>query len=895
MSLTPESARRARALRLMREALDISAPDREAWLRRICGNDHALRDEALRLLAVDNEAQGPLDRPLADHLAEDSPTVDPRLGRRVGPYLLRELLGQGGMGSVYRAERDDGGFTQTVALKLLRGSGDDAQARRRFARERQILVRLQHPNIARFLDGGVSDDGAPWYAMELVEGEPITRWAQSRALPLRARLEVAMQVCDAVQVAHRNLVLHRDLKPANILVDAQGQAKLLDFGIAKLLQDDTGGEATRTEHRAYTPDYAAPEQIEGGAVSTATDIYALGVLLYELASGEHPFRRGAMGSVARTPDARPDAPSQAVARRTGVRAARALRGDVDTIVATCLQPDPARRYASAAALRRDLERHLAGLPIEAQADSLRYRIGKFVQRHRLGVVAGALVVVALVAATAISLVQARRAERESLRATALATTLQHERDAALDEVRRQELLREHFVVVLDRATASGEPIAPAQLIELAANPNLLGRFGDARMQSALQLALSDVLVQRGDYPRALTLLDTLEPTLAADDGRAISLAALNRATAEVRIGKIGAAAATIDRADAAMTAEQREGGMLPAWLENLRGQVRRARGDVAGAATSALRSAELTRAARDGSALSRGISLGGNATAMLLVGDLDAAIRLADEADAVWREADVSANVFANTLATQRGNALFLRGDLLAALRAFEGIDANGASESAPSRAARDLSRAKTLALLARPEDAMVALERAVRGMCENVGPDSADCLRVRIGGVDTRSLAGRLPQAQHELDALLPRVSEQAPLLAAAQSFGKMLALRRSPSESTLAAVLQTVPASAAAGALPRRNAVRALLMLAEALDRDGHAAYARQLARAALDTAGEAIDGSGMDRSLLTLWQARLDDKPPPPAALEALTQAIGAEHPLLAAHRPQARPSQ
>ena len=889
MSLTPESARRARALRLMREALDISAPDRDAWLRRICGNDHALRDEALRLLAVDNEAQGPLDRPLADHLAEDSPVVDPRLGRRVGPYLLRELLGQGGMGSVYRAERDDGGFTQTVALKLLRGSGDDAQARRRFARERQILVRLQHPNIARFLDGGVSDDGAPWYAMELVEGEPITRWAQSRALPLRARLELAMQVCDAVQVAHRNLVLHRDLKPANILVDAQGQAKLLDFGIAKLLQDDTGGEATRTEHRAYTPDYAAPEQIEGGAVSTATDIYALGLLLYELASGEHPFRRGAMGSVARTPDARPDAPSQAVARRAGARAARALRGDVDTSVATCLQPDPARRYASAAALRRDLERHLAGLPIEAQADSLRYRLGKFVQRHRLGVVAGALVAIALVAATAISLVQARRAERESLRATALATTLQHERDAALDEVRRQELLREHFLAVLNRATASGEAIAPDRLLQLAGDPNLLGRFGDARMQTALQLALSDLLVQRGDFPGTLAVLDQLEPTLAPSDGRAIAWAGFNRATAAIRVGQIDAAEAAIARAEAAMTAEQREGGMLPASLEMLRSQTQRARGDLSAAGSSALRAAEMGAHARDGSPLSRGILIGSGATAMLLVGDLDATIRLAEQAETLWREAGVSNTAFANTAAAQRGNALFLRGDLLAARAAFDALDRTGVAEPPPARAARDGTRAKALALLAQSDLAVAQIDAAVQRMCDSVGHDSLDCLRMRLSRVDTLQLAGHLGTASAVLRELGSAWRAQPSLRATGENFAATLALRQTQDEAALETVLERLPASAEAGALPRRNAVRGLLVLAEAMQAGGHTAYAQRLAQAALATAGDAIDGTGMDRSLLTLWQARLAQQAVPSEAFADLERALGADHPWVQAHRP------
>ena len=247
-----------------------------------------------------------------------------------------------------------------------------------------------------------------------------------------------MQVCEAVQYAHQNLVLHRDLKPANILIDAQGQTKLLDFGIAKLLDDEVDSTQTQAEQRAFTPDYAAPEQLRGEPVSTATDVFALGVIACELLTGGRPFRRrGEVAGRTLDEDSQANAPSRALARESGdPKRSAALRGDLDTIVLTCLQPDPTRRYASAQALRRDIERHLQGFPIEARPDSLTYRTGKFLHRHRWGALASVVVLALLIAATAISPAQSRRAEREASRATDLAHTLQQQRDAALDEVRR---------------------------------------------------------------------------------------------------------------------------------------------------------------------------------------------------------------------------------------------------------------------------------------------------------------------------------------------------------------------------------------------------------------------------------------------------------------------------
>lgn len=891
---TSDTDRLARALQLLGECLERPAAERDAWLASQCGEDLVLKAEVTRLLMADNALDGPLDRPLLEQIQTNAIGPDPRIGVQVGPFVLRALLGRGGMGAVYRAERNDGAFDQVVALKLLGSSfGDDPLAMRRFAQERQFLVRLQHPNIARFLDGGVFGATQPWYAMELVDGESLTHHVTRLNLPLRARLILFMQVCDAVQYAHQNLVLHRDLKPANILVDSTGQVKLLDFGIAKHLGDfaDEPSTATHAGQRAYTPDYAAPEQIAGGSVSTATDLYALGVIAFELMTGKRPFARDEVLRASALGEASlAELPSRRLARDgADSRTVAAVRGDLDTIVLACLQPDPARRYASASMLKRDIERHLAGLPIEARPDSFAYRTTKFVQRHRVAVGAGALFALALIASTAFSLIQAQRAERASDHAAELALSAQRERDAALEEMRRQDVLREHFVAVLNRATEPGTPIDPEALMDLAANPSLLGAFGDPQMQAVLHLTLTDLLIQRSDFPRALEMLDRLEPMLPEGMGRIQALAATNRAFSAMRVGQLDVVAAALARAERSMTAEQRSGGMLSARLSMIRGQLFRARGEAAAGASASREAAAQAMKATDTTALERGTVVGAIATAMLLDGDLDAAIELSGQAERIWAESNVSANFAMRTLATQHANALFVQGDLLAAKAALDVINADTTiTEAAPPRAARDLTEAKVLALLAKPNEARALVDDAVARMCASVGPGSHDCQRMTLSSVDTLQLMGQTGEAKARLDKILPELAAQPALLTSAKGFSNILALRETPNEATLKIVLDTLPEIAKAGALPRRNVVRALLMLAESMQTAGHPNYANRLADAAITTAGDAIDGNGMDQNLLILWQARLKQQPPPPEALSALAKAIGPEHPFVLAHR-------
>ncbi|MDX1383579.1 MAG: serine/threonine-protein kinase [Thermoanaerobaculia bacterium] len=430
-----------RVERLLDDALDLEAEERGALLDDACGDDRALRDKVERLLAASDRLDGFLDRPVfedaaealsglaEDLLADAAPDLS---GRPVGAYRLLEPLGSGGMGTVYLAERDDDQYRQRVAVKLLPQAMADPAAALRFRTERQILATLEHPNIARLLDGGVTTEGIPFLVMELVDGKPIDAYCRHHALDVRDRIGLFLAVCDAVDHAHRHLVVHRDLKPANILVDGDGRPRLLDFGIGKLMEG-AAADLTRTGSVLLTPAYASPEQLRGDPVGTQSDVFALGILLYLLLTDTHPFRDHDTDREVREAvlAEEPRPPSVAVDRRTeaGGRSLRSrLRGDLDTITLTALHKEPERRYSSVARLAEDLQRHLEGLPIRARPASTAYRLRKFVARNIVGVAAAATLTVAIVLGLAGTLWQAREAGRE--RDAARTQALRAERTAA---------------------------------------------------------------------------------------------------------------------------------------------------------------------------------------------------------------------------------------------------------------------------------------------------------------------------------------------------------------------------------------------------------------------------------------------------------------------------------
>ncbi len=402
------------ALSLFEAALARDPAAREAFIRVEAGDDDALRDAALALLAAHASSEGFL---------EPGPRFVPR---DLGPYRLVAPLGEGGMGRVYLAERRDGAFEQRVAIKVLAATLGDADAVRRAEAERQFLAWLEHRNIARVLDGGTTPEGQPYVVMEYVDGERIDDWCRGRALDIKARIGVFRQVLGAVDAAHRALIIHRDIKPANVLVTVDGSAKLLDFGIAKSLDGRVRSAATQAGAGPLTPDYASPEQLAGQPLTTACDVYALGLLLHELLTGRPAFERGRRSLVEYAqfvathaptkPSARVDADRLGLAPRAENAWRRRLGGDLDRIVLKALQPEPAQRYASARAFADDLERWLGNRPVLARPAGLAYRAAKFVRRNRLAVAASTAAVLALATGSGVAAMQAHLAREEADRA-----------------------------------------------------------------------------------------------------------------------------------------------------------------------------------------------------------------------------------------------------------------------------------------------------------------------------------------------------------------------------------------------------------------------------------------------------------------------------------------------
>ncbi|MGH8215940.1 MAG: serine/threonine-protein kinase, partial [Rhodanobacteraceae bacterium] len=393
---------------LFDEALTLPADARARLLAEHC-RDTTLRAELERMLAADagdDEWLAAGDAASAAQAIGETEAVEPLPpGSRIGPFELLEVLGEGGSSTVFRACREADGVRQYVALKLLARGLYTAEARRRFHHEREALARLRHPGIARLIEGGIADNGLAYIALELIDGAPVTQYAIGRDLPERQRLTLFLQICRAVASAHRALIVHRDLKPSNVLVTADGNVKLLDFGIAKLL-DDTE-DATRTRHQALTPAYAAPEQFTPGAITTATDVYALGVLLHELLTGERHERDGVRPPLPQLADTGGSAPRPR-------QASRRLRGDLANIVTKATAPEPERRYGSAGALNDDIERYLDRLPVQAHPPSRWYRASRFVARHRGGVAIAAILFIAICVSSAVALWQAGVARRQAV-------------------------------------------------------------------------------------------------------------------------------------------------------------------------------------------------------------------------------------------------------------------------------------------------------------------------------------------------------------------------------------------------------------------------------------------------------------------------------------------------
>jgi eukaryotic-like serine/threonine-protein kinase len=474
------------------DALERPEGERSSFLATSCAGDETLLAEVESLLGAHARAGDFLEDPgLADTgaagvvvLAAEQGTRRAAAGRRIGPYRILEELGRGGMGVVYLAERADAAFEKQVAIKVVRGGFVGEELMQRFREERRILATLDHPNIARLLDGGTTDDGLPFFVMERVDGIPLDVYAQA-PLSLRDRLVLFHQVCAAVQYAHQRLVIHRDLKSRNVLVTADGTPKLLDFGIAKLLEPGPGTEAqTRTGLRVLTLEGASPEQVRGELLTVTTDVYSLGVLLYQLLTGQGPYgpaRRSdadLMRTICEDAPERPSAVAPAERRRE-------LRGELDWITLKALRKEPDRRYASVEQLADDIQRHLGGRPVAAAPDSWRYRARKFVRRNRTPVAIGALLAASLIAGVTATLWQARRAEEQRARA-----------ERRFNDVRK---LANSFLFEHDKAIANLPGSTPArELLVRRALEYLDGLSHEASDDRSLRRELAEAYQKVGD-------------------------------------------------------------------------------------------------------------------------------------------------------------------------------------------------------------------------------------------------------------------------------------------------------------------------------------------------------------------------------------------------------------
>ena len=438
--MTPERWHKVKDI--LGPALEMDPALRAAYLEKACCTDASLRADVDRLLVAGDEA-GPAflsGLPPAESILGDEEAKDLRIGKRIGAYKIVERIGVGGMGEVFRARRADDQYKREVAIKLVRvGAGADSVIRR-FKHERQILASLDHPNIAHLLDAGTTPDGVPYVVMDLIEGEPIDDYCNSHSLSTTARLELFLQVCSAAQYAHQRLIIHRDVKPTNILVTKDGVAKLLDFGISKILHSDTGDDSsasTMTMFRPLTPGYASPEQIKGEAITTSTDVYSLGVVLYELLAGHHPYRNrdDTVEKIARAVcEIEPRKPSSMVRvveisahdhsrqsaalplARDRQKLSRQLAGDLDNIILMALRKETERRYSSVEQFAGDIRRHLQSLPVIARHDTFSYRTSKFVTRHRGAAAAAVGVALVLLAGVMITRREAQIARAQQARA-----------------------------------------------------------------------------------------------------------------------------------------------------------------------------------------------------------------------------------------------------------------------------------------------------------------------------------------------------------------------------------------------------------------------------------------------------------------------------------------------
>lgn len=738
---------------------------RAALLTELTGGDRALAREVEELLDA-HFGHGHFDR-LSDGVGLSSlhDTASAAEGARVGPYELLEEIGRGGMGTVFRARRADGQFDQEVALKLHHSDVYRSELRERFLAERQILARIAHPHIARLLDGGVTEDGQSYFAMEYVDGQPIDVYCDARRLSVRERLELFRVVCGAVDHAHRNLVVHRDLKPRNVLVTSDGEVKLLDFGIAKLL--DAGGASTATYvtqvgARMLTPDYAAPEQIRGDAVTTSTDVYQLGVLLYEILAGVRPHTlhdasllelervvlRGEPEPVSkattRVEEGAPTPDHRAGQRSTEPdRLSRELRGDLDAIVGTALRREPEDRYSSAAAVSVEIERHLTGHPVRARASSRWYRTRRFVGRNRVGVAAAAA---ALLAGSVFAVDRSRqvRATRTALAESEQVTDFL----VSVFQSSSPELMNGDAVTLRDvldagadrvRSELAEEPVVQARLMSLIAEVyEHLGVYEPALELRRDALATREASLPAG-HPDIVWAAVQLATQIAARGDAAEARARLIAAEEALKGGRV----AEVDRA-------LRLNDLGYGW--QVLGDHERAR-RLYEASIGAYRQVEPEEPARASPLINLGHLL-------LAASEADSAEALFVEALAIRRSLFDERTVVVANAVLSLARAVQAKGDLVRAdslLGEVARIREAIYPEGHPLLHTLSVQRAALLVAMDRSEEAALLYRDAVAGLSAQLGPGDGELALARNDWGSVLNRLERFEEAERPLRAALP------------------------------------------------------------------------------------------------------------------------------------------
>ena len=899
---------------LLDEALELPADARAGWLARLALEQPELAGDVEALL--DDHAASADARFLT--AGTDSPLDDVGLGaaslagQTLGAYTLESPIGQGGMGSVWLGQRSDGRFAGKVAVKLLNVSLIGRTGGERFKREGKILAHLAHQNIARLIDAGVTGAGQPYLVLEYIEGEPIDRYCDKAGLDVVARLRLFLDVLAAVAHSHAHLIVHRDIKPLNVLVATDGNAKLLDFGIAKLLEEgELSGDATeltREGGRALTPEYAAPEQMLGDPITTATDVYALGVLLYVLLAGRHPGGenvRSTADLIKTIVDVEPPRLSEAVAsartlspqvladnaaRRatTPEKLKRLLQGDLDNIVAKALKKNPAERYATVDAFGDDLRRYLGHEPVSARPDTLAYRFGKFARRNRMTVAAGALAALAVVAGLAGTITQARRAFEQAQRAEQQARQAQHERDRALHELTYAEASDEFLSFLLQEG--SDKPFTTAQL--LARGEQLVDRqfADDPALRARLLLMLADLYGQAMEQDKAQTLL--LRAQAAVSGGTDPSLQASIDCGLAERYGDgsaFGQAQPLFDAAIARLrAAPDRDLAVLASCLTS-RSMVNAVRGDAKGAladAQAALSSLGSPRPGQRSLAVSARTAL---ADARSMLGEEALAVaeyrRAVDEINAMGR----GHTLFAVTLLNDLGVHLSKAGQWLSATETYERglVVANQVERADAISPAIETNYAKLLVELGRTSEAMSLFERAMasaiqRGHVSSIASVSLLSAPAWCAAGEFDRCAALLAQARQRMQATLPAghatlgtlETEEAQLeLGRHQPAAARDHLRRAL--SIFGAAVQKNP-----------NRLRALTLLALADLQLGDGAAAREHAAQAVAQARTALAGfpssAWLGQALLaqgTVQKAQGDEASARATLREALAQLQGS----------------